>query len=144
MTIDAKIFELEYSGDSSKYVWKLPSGNGLVSGIDRLAQQVAKSLLTTPGSDLRFPQWGGGAEGIPPIMHDSTEIVSKDTNDIMFAVSKVESDIIASQQRNPVPSNEALLSLDVVDIELVDLSNVTLFIRIVTADKVDTKLELNV
>lgn len=144
MTIDAKIFELEQVDGESKYRFKLPSGNGLISGIDRLAQQVAKSLLTTPGTDKRFPQWGGGADQIPPIMHDSQEIQSAYTNEIMFSVSKVEQDIKNSQTLNPVPDNEALISLEVVDIELTDLNNVTLFLRILTADKAATDLTLNV
>ena len=143
MTIDIKLYELEDNGDDNKYRFKIPKGNGLVSGIDRLAQQVAKSLLTTPGSDIRFPNWGGGADGVAPILHDGDEIVTSYTNDIMFIVSKVEQDIKRSQSINPVPDNEALISLTVVDIELTDFDKVTLFLRILTSDRVTTDVTVN-
>jgi hypothetical protein len=144
MSIDVKIFDLEQFGEDIKYRFKLSSGTGLVTGIDRLAQQVAKSLLTTPGTDKRFPYWGGGADQIPPILHDGEEILSAHQNSIMFAVSKVEEDIKNSQAINPVPSDEALHSLEVMDVELTDLNKVTLFLRIVTIDKVSTPLTLSI
>lgn len=136
MTVDIKLYELEYSNDEGKYRFKLPKGNGLVSGIDRLSQQVAKSLLTTPGTDLRFPHWGGGAESIPPIMHDTEEIQSSYLNSIMFAVSKVEQDIKNSQIVNPPPASETLMSLEVMDVELTDFDKVTLLLRILTAERI--------
>ena len=136
MTVDIKLYELEYSGDEGKYKFKLPKGNGLVSGIDRLAQQIAKSLLTTPGTDLRFPHWGGGADSIPPIMHDTEKVLSEYSNSILFAVSKVEQDIKNSQVVNPTPADESLLSIEVLDIELTDFDKVTLLLRILTVERI--------
>jgi hypothetical protein len=142
MSVDIKIYEL--SDGDNKYTFKLPTGNSLVTGIDRLAQVISKSLLTTPGSDQWAKQWGGGLDNLVPIMHDLEEVTASASNKIMFAISKVEQDIINSQLGQDLPDDEVLLSLEVLDIRVDNFDKVSLYIRIVTVGNVATDFTFEV
>lgn len=144
MSIDIKIFDLEETEGGMKYRFRFSEGRSIVTGIERLAQLISKSLLTTAGSDKWAQQWGGGLESLLPIMHDSKDIQASSGNKIMAAVYKVEQDIKNKQIGQNLDDNEVLVSLEVLDLRLDDLNKVGLYLRIVTADKVGTNFTFEV
>tara|TARA_R110000824_G_scaffold8276_7_gene37366 strand:+ start:6380 stop:6814 length:435 start_codon:yes stop_codon:yes gene_type:complete len=144
MSIDIKIFELEETEEGMKYRFKFSDGISILTGIERLAQLISKSLLTTPGSDTWATQWGGGIESLLPILHDTTELLASSGNKIMAAVHKVQQDIKNNQIGQVLEDNEILVSLEVLDLRLDDLNKVGLYLRIVTADKVNTNFTFEV
>ncbi len=113
MSIDIKIFDLEETEGGMKYRFRFSEGRSIVTGIERLAQLISKSLLTTAGSDKWAQQWGGGLESLLPIMHDSKDIQASSGNKIMAAVYKVEQDIKNKQIGQNLDDNEVLVSLEV-------------------------------
>lgn len=138
MPVDVSLRELLREGDEDKFQWRFPAGVGIVTGPDMLAQIVAKSLLTTPGTDKFNPQWGGGLYGASASsFFISPGVLDPKTRDsIFFAVSKVQDDIKSSQRRFPPDLSSTLESMQVISIEPgSNLGTVIIKIRIVTADK---------
>ena len=62
----------------------------------------------------------------------------------MAAVHKVQQDIKNNQIGQVLEDNEILVSLEVLDLRLDDLNKVGLYLRIVTADKVNTNFTFEV
>lgn len=88
---------------------------GKVSGILRLLQLFVKLLFTTPGSDIFFPESGGG--GLRNLGasfgREQGNIV---VGDIVVAVNATQRQILAIQARDPsIPRSERLLAATVLE-----------------------------
>jgi len=95
---------------------------GSVEGIEKLVQQVVKSLLSNSGSNRYSTMEGGdllkglsGAELTPSGR-------SKVASIIQSAVTQTQSDIVLNQTSQRMPSDERLLSLELVGVDFDDLS----------------------
>jgi len=141
MSVDVKVYELYDTNEINvrDVSFELPIGNDIAFGIDRLFQQIVKSLFTTPGSDKFNKSWGGGLQNILPIIIEGGTISSSSKDRIYFAVSKVNGDIIRNQVQYPVPAqytlkNLRILSLDLLIDEQELSSEVVLSLEVSTSD----------
>lgn len=138
MPVDVSIRRLEGTSNELKFKWKLPDDSGYLTGTNMLAQWIAKSLLTTPGTDMLNPGWGGGLRSLLPTRIESNgNITAIDREKIFFAISKVESDIKSYQRSNPSRDTDSLKNLEVMSLDVSsDLSTVIISLKIMTADNI--------
>lgn len=84
-----------------------------VKGILRLTQYFLKVLFTTPGTDIFYPDLGGGAlRAVSNSQENSSGIV----NDMVISVNSTQRQILAVQARDSMlPRDERLLSARVLE-----------------------------
>lgn len=92
----------------------------IVSGVDRLCQEIIMRLNQTPGSDILNPNSGGNFKLVAGRTMDVNMVRSTLTM-VSSAVSAVESQIIASQAKQSLPDSERLLKLTVLDASFIKL-----------------------
>jgi len=84
-----------------------------VSGINKLAQQIAIHLVTTPGTDLSFPSEGGGVGSIIGANYgEPSEIFA----DIQVAVSNTNKQFKEMQRNYTLDADEKLQELTLIDV----------------------------
>lgn len=147
MSVDVKVYDLEsiLGTQAKRVLYSVPEGPGIAANIDRLFQQIVKSLLTTPGSDKFHPNWGGGLQNLLPAMVENGDLAPASRDQIYFAVSKVQGDILRYQQKYVEPPSSTLRSLNILNIELVEDGvelTVLLSLAVKTADSVQRALEI--
>jgi hypothetical protein len=60
--------------DNNILVPKLEKSTSYISGSASLVQRIVKCLLTIPGSDLLYPEFGVGLQSVLPRVYDSRDV----------------------------------------------------------------------
>ena len=107
-----KVVHEDIEGDRTLLRLRMPTGRGLVRGLDYLVQQTLIVLLTTPGS-ARYSTMGGG---LVPVLHRFQQSGDLDqaTTGATEAVGRAEEWLLTSQAEEPaLTAAERLASLTV-------------------------------
>ena len=118
MSEDLAIFRLKpLGGNLYKMKFGLTRLPKVVSGVQKLVQNVVIMIMTTPGSDKDDPEVGGGLVRLFRVPLDMAE-VGGIQNDLQMAMSRIEDLILDNQEGESLPSDERLQSLGVSEVSL--------------------------
>lgn len=107
------VLEQPKNGNRLPVQHKIPRFNDNVSGMDLLIQLVVNNILTTAGADYLNPGRGGSLFSNFRKRFERDEIVTQ----MVHAINKVESDMIAEQGLVDFPADERLASLQITSLE---------------------------
>lgn len=113
-----------------------------LKGPDKLIAQFVKALMTTPGSDVFDPGFGGGLQKIPGSITRPQHLALAQ---IALILTRVAEQIAASQQniRN-LPLNERMRNVDVLRLNYTkgDPTSIEVVVAVRTADNTSTPANL--
>ena len=105
--------------------FEIPRLGRLVKGINKLAQEWLLLFMTTPGSDIFNPTYGGGGRAIigKPSSHGGQSAMAA----LSLAVDRTREQLVQIQSKYPrIPPDEKLLSATLTDVRFsVDTTTVT-------------------
>lgn len=125
---------IEYNSETDQYHFSWNEGSGLVTGKNRLLQEISKRILTAKGSNKFEPSYGESIFNIFGSVDNSREEYIKEIIPVM--IKNIQEDIINRQSLDPsLEKEERLKSIDLVKAELDrEFLGWTLVIQVVTAD----------
>jgi hypothetical protein len=117
MSVDLKIDRLSFiSGRLYQVFNEITNSPQTITGVQKLAQMVEKILLTTPGTDLRNPDSGGGILSLIGTNIDPANIQPVFAQ-IQQGVGQVLSEFQKNQEGVELPLDEQLESLDLISVD---------------------------
>ena len=133
MTVDLKIDRLSFvSGRLYQVFNEITNSPTTITGVQKLAQMVEKLLLTTPGTDLRNPDVGGGLLALIGTNVDPANTQSVFAQ-IQQGIGQVVTEIQKNQEGANIPLDEQLESLDLISVDFEN--NDDLNVRILITSK---------
>lgn len=138
MKKDIKLVEYHPGTDQYHFSWN--GATGLISGKDRLLQEITKRILTSKGSNEFEPYYGENIFSIFGTFDKSRVDYIRETIPVML--KNIQEDIIEKQSLDSdLDKEERLKSIDIVKAEFDDdFQGWSLVIRVVTADLSKNKL----
>lgn len=125
---------IEHNSDLDRYHFSWSGDDGVVSGKERLLQEISKRILTARGSNKFESSYGEKFVSILGNVSTEQEQYIKEIIPVM--IKNIQEDIINRQSLDPaLEKGERLKSIDIIKAELDDdFLGWTLIIQVVTQD----------